>query len=72
MPRSITAVYENGVLKPKEKLDLPEHATIELWITDIAAWKEDLDALLKRVHQRTSAFSPEEIEQDISQASRKA
>lgn len=72
MTKTITAVFENGVLKPTEKLDLPEHAKVELLLTDLAAWRKEFDALIKRVHQKTATYSPQEIEEDITQASREA
>ncbi|MDD4985193.1 MAG: antitoxin family protein [Dehalococcoidales bacterium] len=34
MPRTIQAVYENGVLKPLHKLDLPDRETVELLILE--------------------------------------
>jgi predicted DNA-binding antitoxin AbrB/MazE fold protein len=30
MERTITAIYENGVLRPLAPLDLPEHAQVEI------------------------------------------
>lgn len=70
MTKTITAVFENGVLKPTEKLNLPEHATVELLLTDVATWRSELDALLKRIHQKTAKYPPSEIEEDITMASR--
>ena len=29
---TVQAVYEKGVLKPKKKLDLPEHSVVEIQI----------------------------------------
>jgi len=34
MPRTIQAVYENGVLKPLRKLDLPDQQTVEILILE--------------------------------------
>jgi predicted DNA-binding antitoxin AbrB/MazE fold protein len=72
MTKTITAIYENGVLKPTEKLDLPEHAQVEILLTDVSAWRRELDALLARIHQKTASYAPEEIERDITEASRQA
>ena len=33
MTRTITATFENGVLKPAEPLDLPEHAQVQITIS---------------------------------------
>ena len=32
MPRTIQAIYENGVLKPLSKLDLPEQQRVDILI----------------------------------------
>ena len=32
MPKTIEAIYEDGVLKPSEKLDIDEHQSVELII----------------------------------------
>ncbi|MBK9712365.1 MAG: antitoxin family protein [Kouleothrix sp.] len=37
MSQTITAVYENGVLRPLTPLALPEHARVELDVRPIAA-----------------------------------
>ena len=34
MPRTIQAIYENGVLKPLNKLDLSDQQTVELLILE--------------------------------------
>lgn len=34
-PKVITAVYENGVLRPLEKLDLPENGLFRLTIEPV-------------------------------------
>jgi predicted DNA-binding antitoxin AbrB/MazE fold protein len=34
MPRTIQAIYENGVLKPLSKLDLPEQQRVDILILE--------------------------------------
>ena len=34
MPQAIQAIYENGVLKPLRKLDIPEHQRLEVLILE--------------------------------------
>jgi len=34
MPQMVHAIYENGVLKPLGKLDIPEHRTLEILILE--------------------------------------
>jgi predicted DNA-binding antitoxin AbrB/MazE fold protein len=35
MTKSLQAIYENGVLRPLEPLDLPEHQRVDLVITPL-------------------------------------
>lgn len=53
-PKVITAVYENGVLRPLEELDLPENELLYLLIIELSAeesngWYELSQASLARV-----------------------
>jgi len=41
MDRTITAVYENGVLRPLTPLSLPEHSQVELQLIKPASAVED-------------------------------
>jgi predicted DNA-binding antitoxin AbrB/MazE fold protein len=34
MTQTITATFENGVLKPAQPLDLPEHAQVQITISE--------------------------------------
>ena len=34
MPHTIRAIYEDGVLKPLARLDIPEHRMLEITITE--------------------------------------
>ena len=34
MPQTIRAIYEDGVLKPLARLDIPEHRMLEITITE--------------------------------------
>jgi predicted DNA-binding antitoxin AbrB/MazE fold protein len=43
MTRNLQAVYENGVLRPLEPLDLREHQVVSVQITDAAATEPWLD-----------------------------
>lgn len=52
MPRTFQAIYENGVLKPLHKLDLPEQQTVEVLILD-----DDLSpSLIAAVAQKAGSY----------------
>jgi len=66
--RSVQAVFEDGVLRPSEDLGLQEHEQVRLIVTSEAEWQRKFAALLDRVQSKTDAFTPEEIEADITAA----
>ena len=35
-PKTLEAVYEQGVLRPLEQLDLPEHKRVKVTISDVS------------------------------------
>lgn len=70
MARVIRAIFENGVLRPLEPLDLPDRSEVELAIHAPDNWAKEFRELLARVHAKTRRFSSEEIEADITAAKR--
>lgn len=72
MSRVIRAIFENGILRPLETLDLPERSEVELAIQAPDHWASEFTELLARIHAKTLRFSSEEIEADITAASQKA
>lgn len=41
-PFTVQAVYEKGVLKPKKKLDLPEHTVVEISVRAARTTKQKI------------------------------
>ena len=72
MSRVIRAIFENGVLRPLDPLDLPDRSEVELAIQAPDPWAKEFRALLDRVHAKTRRFSGDEIEADITRASRES
>ena len=70
MSRVIRAIFENGILRPLETLDLPERSEVELAIQAPDQWSSEFTEFLARIHAKTLRFSSEETEADISAASR--
>jgi predicted DNA-binding antitoxin AbrB/MazE fold protein len=70
--RSIQAIFEDGVLKPTEKLDLQEHERVRIVVTSEAEWQRQFAALLEQVYAKTDRFPSEEIEEDITAAAHEA
>lgn len=72
MSQVIRAIYEKGVFRPLQKVDLPEHHTVEIHIISEKEWKERFHRLISKIHKISREFPPEEIEADISQALKEA
>jgi len=61
MDRVVDAIYEQGILKPLEVLDLPEHQRVR--ITIHAVPPESPDEMLDAWHQVYEGLTDEEIRQ---------
>ena len=68
MPEIINAVFENGVFKPLQKIQVKEHQKVTLKIIPHDDWEKRFIKIIKKIHHKTAPYSPEEIESDISQA----
>jgi predicted DNA-binding antitoxin AbrB/MazE fold protein len=72
MSKVVNAVFENGVLKPLQKIDLKEHEQVELKILSHDEWQKRFDTVIRKIHARSSQYTSEEIESDIAHAVREA
>jgi predicted DNA-binding antitoxin AbrB/MazE fold protein len=72
MSKVVNAIYENGVLKPLQKIDLKEHEQVELKILSHDEWQKRFDNVLRKIHAHSSQYSAAEIESDIAHAVREA
>lgn len=68
MSKTIEAIYENGVLKPLQKLQLKEHEKVEIQIFSPEEWQRRFARVIEKIHKKTALFPPEEIDSDIAQA----
>ena len=68
MSKAIDAVYENGVFKPLQKIDIKEHEKVRIRILSSDEWQQRFDSLIEKIHKKTAKYPSEEIEVDIAQA----
>ena len=68
MSKVVNAIFENGVLKPLQKIDLKEHEQVELKILSHDELQKRFDNVLRKVHAHSSQYSSDEIESDIARA----
>jgi predicted DNA-binding antitoxin AbrB/MazE fold protein len=71
MTIDVDAVYENGVLKPKEPLDLPEKAKVHVTIETAAPARTPLGRRLRALRSQilrsgVPALGWEQIEEEVA------
>ena len=62
MPKTIRAIYENGVLKPMEQVPLVEHQQVTLILQDAKSVSEDILKLSAQVFEGFSSKELQEME----------
>lgn len=67
--QTIRAIYQGGVLRPLEPLDLPEESRVEVTV-DPDGVVQRFEELLRSVQERNRGRSAEDIERDIQLAIR--
>ena len=68
MPKTIDAIYENGVFKPLKKIRLKDKQQVQIQILSDKDWQKNFDRALKAIRSKTAMFSTKEIETDIKDA----
>lgn len=68
MPKVIDAVYENGVFKPLEDVEVKEHEKVAIKIISLDEWQNRFNRIIAKIRKKAAQYSSDEIEQDISQA----
>ncbi|MGO9015868.1 MAG: antitoxin family protein [Dissulfurispiraceae bacterium] len=68
MPKTIDAIYENGVFKPLKKIRLKDKQQVQIQILSDKDWQRKFDKALKSIRSKTAMFSTKEIETDIKDA----
>lgn len=68
MAEVINAIFENGVFKPLEKIEMKEHEKVTIKILSVDQWQSRFDRVIEKIHKKAKQYTPEEIETDISQA----
>ena len=68
MSQVITAIFENGVFKPMQNVEVKEHEEVTIKVVSVNDWQIRFDRITERIHKKTALYSPMEIESDIVQA----
>jgi predicted DNA-binding antitoxin AbrB/MazE fold protein len=68
MAEVINAVFEDGVFKPLDKIEMREHEKVTIKILSVDQWQSRFNRVIEKIHKEANRYTPEEIETDISQA----
>lgn len=66
MAKIIDAIFENGVFKPLQEVQIREHEKVEIKIIAIDEWQKRFNRVIDKIHQKAAQYPPEEIEADIA------
>jgi predicted DNA-binding antitoxin AbrB/MazE fold protein len=70
MSKVIDAVFENGVFKPLQDVEVKEHEKVAIKIISLDDWQVRFNHIIEKIHKKTARYTSEEIESDISDAIR--
>lgn len=70
MSKVINAIFEKGVFRPLQKVDIKEHERVEIKILSRDEWQNRFNNIIGKIHKKASQYTSEEIESDIAQAVR--
>ena len=68
MSKVIDAVYEDGVFKPLEAVEIKEHEKVAIKIIPLDEWQSRFSRIIEKIHKKTAQYSQEEIEADVAEA----
>ena len=68
MSKVIDAIFENGVFKPLQHVEVKEHERVAIKIISLDEWQNRFNRIIEKIHKKTAQYTPEEIESDIFQA----
>ena len=68
MSKIIDAIYEDGVFKPVQTVEVKEHEKVSLKIISVDEWQSRFNRIIEKIHKKSVRYTSQEIESDISQA----
>lgn len=68
MSKVIEAVFEDGVFKPLQNVEVKEHEKVAIKIISLDEWQARFNRIIEKIHKKTVKYSSEEIESDIAEA----
>jgi len=57
MSQIIDAIYEDGVFKPSQHVDVKEHGKVAIKVVLIDEWQERFNRIIKKLHDRAIHYT---------------
>jgi predicted DNA-binding antitoxin AbrB/MazE fold protein len=57
MSRVINAVFEDGVFKPLQKVDIKNHEKLTIEPVPLDEWQARFDRIIRRIHSKAAQYS---------------
>ena len=68
MAKIINAIFEDGVFKPTQNVEVKEHEKVAIKIVSLDEWQARFNRIIEKIHQKAGQYHYGEIESDISEA----
>jgi len=68
MSKIIDAIFEDGVFKPVQTVEVKEHEKVSLKIISVDEWQSRFNRIIEKIQKKSVRYTSQEIESDISQA----
>lgn len=68
MSKVIDAIFENGVFKPLQDVDVKEQEKVAIKIISLDEWQSRFNRIIEKIHKKSAQYTSQEIESDISNA----
>ncbi|MBM4053281.1 MAG: DUF104 domain-containing protein [Planctomycetes bacterium] len=65
MSKTIDAIYENGVFKPLQDIEVKEHEKVTIKIISLDEWQKRFRCIIEKIHEKSAHYTHNEIESDI-------
>jgi len=68
MSQVIEAVFENGVFRPLQPVEITDREVVSIKILSSGEWQSRFARIIEKIHKNTTQYRAEEIEADILSA----
>lgn len=68
MSQVIEAVFENGVFRPLQPVEITDHEVVSIKILSSDEWQSRFTRIIEKIQKNTAQYRAEEIEADVLSA----